>query len=55
MRKLRSLVIVGGLAVGMMFATSAPAGAIVCIDDSTYCCGTVVVNGKPIKVLPIYC
>jgi type IV secretory pathway protease TraF len=46
MRKLRSFIIVGALAVGAVFGTAAPAGAIVCIDHSVYCCGTVYVNGK---------
>lgn len=55
MRKLRSFAIVGALAVGMMYATPAPANAIVCIDHSVYCCGTVYVNGKAIQVIPINC
>lgn len=55
MRKLRSFAIVGAVAVTMMFAMPAPANAIVCIDNSVYCCGTVYVNGKPIQIIPINC
>ncbi|MDQ3981433.1 MAG: hypothetical protein M3271_01985 [Actinomycetota bacterium] len=55
MRKLRSLTIVGALAVGMMFVMPAPADAIVCIDNPVYCCGTVTINGKEINVIPITC
>lgn len=55
MRKLRSLVVVGAMAVGMTLATSAPAGAVVCIDTGVYCCGTVYVNGTAIQVIPITC
>ena len=55
MRKLRSLVVAGAMSLGMTFATAAPAGAIVCIDNSVYCCGTVYVNGKAIQVIPITC
>ena len=55
MRKLRSLAIVGTLAATALFAMPVPANAIVCIDDSVYCCGTVYVNGKPIQIIPIAC
>lgn len=55
MRKLRSFVVVGSLAAGMTLATSAPAGAIVCIDNFPVCCGTVYVDGKPIQIIPITC
>ena len=55
MRKLRSFVVVGALAVGMTSAMPAPANAIVCIDNSVYCCGTFYVNGKEIQVIPINC
>ena len=55
MRKLRSLAVVGAMAVGVMLATPAPAGAIVRIDNGVYCCGTFYVNGKAIQVIPITC
>lgn len=55
MRKLRSFVVTGSLAAVMMFAVPAPAGAIVCIDNSVYCCGTVTVDGKEIVIIPITC
>jgi hypothetical protein len=55
MRKLRSFAIVGAVATSMAFAMPAPANAIVCIDHSTICCGTVYVDGKPIEVIPITC
>ena len=55
MRKLRSFVVVGALAVGEMFGTATPAGAIVCIDHSVFCCGTLYVDGKPIQIIPITC
>ena len=55
MRKLRAFVVTASLAVGMTFATSAPAGAIVCIDTGVYCCGTVTIDGKQIQIIPITC
>ncbi|MDQ4024360.1 MAG: hypothetical protein M3217_02550 [Actinomycetota bacterium] len=55
MRKLRSVFVVGAVAMGAMFAMPAPAGAIVCIDHSVYCCGTVTIKGKEINVIPIAC
>ena len=55
MRKLRAFVVAGSLAVGMTFATAAPAGAIVCIDTGVYCCGTVTIDGKQIQIIPITC
>jgi hypothetical protein len=55
MRKLRMFAIAGALATGMTFAVPAPANAIVCIDHSVYCCGTVYVNGKEIQIIPINC
>lgn len=55
MRKLRSFILIASLAAAMTFATAAPAGAIVCIDNSVYCCGTVTINGKQITIIPINC
>lgn len=55
MRKLRSFVVIGSTAAGMTFGTAAPASAIVCIDHSVYCCGTVTVDGKEIQIIPINC
>ena len=55
MRKLRAFAVIGSLAAGMTLGTAAPAGAIVCIDNSVYCCGTVYVDGKEIQIIPINC
>ena len=55
MGKVRSFIVIASLAAGMTLATSAPANAIVCIDDSVFCCGTLYVTGKPIQIIPITC
>ncbi len=53
MKKLRTLLVVTGIALGSLGFMAPPASAVVCHDNPGQCCGGVTVLGK--EILRIDC